>query len=145
MSEDSNKKNTMYIEKDWFGESEEGPALIASKCDACASVFFPQKKVCLECFDGNLKPVFLSKKGTLHTYSLSVMGPASLPKPYVMGFIDLPEGIKLYSLIVDCQPWEEVLEIGMEMELIIGKIKTDKNGKNITGYMFRPATVRKQS
>jgi uncharacterized OB-fold protein len=133
----------MYIEKEWFSEGKEGPALIASKCDACGSVFFPQKKVCLECFDGNLSQVFLSKKGKLHTYSLSVMGPADMGKPYVMGFIDLPEGIKLYSLIVDCEPWEEVLKIGMEMELIIGKIKTDKNGKNIMGYMFRPATIRK--
>jgi uncharacterized OB-fold protein len=143
MSDQSNDTNTRYIEKEWFAEGKDGPALIASKCDACASVFFPQKKVCLECFDGNLSRVFLSKKGKLHTYSLSVMGPAGLPKPYVMGFIDLPEGIKLYSLIVDCDPWEEVLKIGMDMELIIGKIKTDQNGKNIMGYMFRPATVRK--
>ncbi len=143
MSENSNNKKTMYIEKEWFSEGEEGPALIASRCDACEKVFFPQKKVCPACFDGNLSPVLLSKKGKLHTYSLSVMGPADLAKPYVMGFIDLPEGIKLYSLIVDCEPWEEVLKIGMDMELTIGKIKTDQNGTKIMGYMFRPATVRK--
>ena len=71
------------------------------------------------------------------------MGPADMGKPYVMGFIDLPEGIKLYSLIVDCEPWEEVLQIGMDMEMIVGKIKTDQNGKKIMGYLFRPATVRK--
>ena len=136
-------KKTLYIEKEWFTHDRDGPALIASKCEACDTVFFPKKKVCPECFDGKLYDIALSKKGKLHTYSLSVMGSAGLPKPYVMGFIDLPEGIKLYSLIVDCEPWEEVLKIGMDMELIIGKIKTDKNGKNIMGYMFRPATVRK--
>ena len=93
MAENSNNKKTMYIEKEWFSEDEEGPALIASRCDACERVFFPKKKVCLECFDGNLSQVLLSKTGKLHTYSLSVMGPADMGKSYVMGFIDLPEGI----------------------------------------------------
>jgi uncharacterized OB-fold protein len=143
MSEPHNSRKTKFIEKEWFSEGKEGPALVASKCDACGNVFFPKKKVCPECFDGNLNEIPLSKKGKLHTYSLAAMGPADLGKPYVMGFIDLPEGIKLYSLIVDCEPWQEVLKIGMDMELVIGKIKTDQNGNDIKGYMFRPATLRK--
>ena len=143
MPKNSNNKNTIYIENEWFSEGKEGPALIASKCDACGNVFFPKKKVCPECFDGNLNEIPLSQKGKLHTYSQAAMGPADLEKPYVMGFIDLPEGIKLYSLIVDCEPWQEVLKIGMDMELVIGRIKTDQNGNDIKGYMFRPATLRK--
>ena len=144
MTDNSDKENTMYIEKEWFAEGNDGPALVASKCDACEGVFFPQKKVCPECFDGKLNQVFLSKKGKLHTYSYSVLGPADLGKPYVMGFIDLPEGIRLYSLIVDCEPWEENLKIGMDMEMIIGKIKSDQNGNDLIGYMFKPARLRKE-
>lgn len=143
MPEKSKSKNTKYIEKEWFSEDKRDPALIGSRCDTCDKVFFPKKKVCPECFDGKLNQVLLSKNGKLHTYSLSLMGPADMVKPYVMGFIDLPEGIKLYSLIVDCEPWEEVLQIGMDMEMIVSKIKTDQNGKKIMGYLFRPATVRK--
>jgi uncharacterized OB-fold protein len=141
MIDNSNKKNTVYIEEQWFSEGKEGPALIASKCESCDSVFFPKKKVCPECFEGHLHPVLLSKHGKLHTYAVSLMGPAELEKPYVMGFIDLPEGIRLYSLIVDCEPWEDVLKVGMEMELTVGKIKTDQNGNDIISYMFKPETL----
>jgi uncharacterized OB-fold protein len=40
-------------------------------------------------------------------------------KPYVIGFIDLPEGIKLFSMLTDCEPAEKTLKIGMEMETIL--------------------------
>lgn len=136
------RKKTMYIESEWFSEGKEGPALIATKCESCDSVFFPKKKICPGCFEGHLHQILLSKHGKLHTYALSVMGPVELEKPYVMGFIDLPEGIRLYSLIVDCEPWDEVLKIGMEMELVVGKIRTDQNGSDIMGYMFKPAMLR---
>ena len=139
----SNKKNSIYIEKKWFSEGKEGLALIASKCEACDSVFFPEKRVCPKCFEGHLRQVLLSKQGKLHTYALSVMGPAELEKPYMMGFIDLPEGIRLYSLIVDCEPWEEILKIGMDMEMLIGKIKTDQDGNDLMSYMFKPVKLRK--
>ncbi len=145
MIDSSGKKNTVYIEREWFSDTKEGPALIASKCESCDSVFFPKKKVCPECFEGHLHQVLLSKHGKLHTYALSVMGPAELEKPYVMGFIDLPEGIRLYSLIIDCEPWDEVLKIGMEMELAVGRIRTDQHGNDIMGYMFKPAMLRKSS
>ena len=111
MRDNSSQKTTRYIESEWFSEGKDGHALIASKCESCEKVFFPKKRVCPECFEGRLHPVLLSKHGKLHTYALSVMGPEQLEKPYVMGFIDLPEGIRLYSLIVDCEPWEDVLKI----------------------------------
>jgi len=80
----------------------------------------------------------LSKRGRLHTYALSVLGPPEMEKPYVIGFIDLPEGIKLFTVLTDCEPWDEVLKIDMEMEMVIGKIKQDEYGNEIISYKFRP-------
>lgn len=138
MSESLHSVKGKFIEERWFKKSEEGLVLVGSRCEACKKVFFPEKEVCPHCFDGELKEVPLSKRGRLHSYALSVMGPLGMKTPYVIGFIDLPEGIKLFSILTDCEPWKEVLRIGMEMEMIIRSINKDKNGTEIQSYQFRP-------
>jgi uncharacterized OB-fold protein len=67
------------------------------------------------------------------------MGPSGLPTPYLIGFIDLPEGIKLFSLLTQCDPWDRVLKMGMEMEMVIETIRQDEEGNEIVGYKFRPS------
>ena len=127
-----------FIEEGWFKDSADGVVLMGSRCETCKKSFFPKKLVCPECFDGELKEVPLNRKGKLHTYALSVMGPSEMEKPYVIGFIDLPEGIKLFAILTDCEPWDEVLKIDMEMEMVTGKIKEDEYGNEIIRYKFRP-------
>lgn len=126
------------IEAGWFKDSADAAVLMGSRCNACGKVFFPKKVVCPNCFDGELKDVPLSKRGKLHSYALSVMGPSGMKTPYIIAFIDLPEGIKLFSVLTDCEPWDEVLQIGMDMEMIIGKIREDECGNPISSYKFRP-------
>ncbi len=138
MTIDQSKDKRTFIEEEWFKDSPEGLVLTGSRCEACGKVFFPKKVACPNCFDGELREVALSKRGTLHTYTLSTMGPLGMEPPYIIGFIDLPEGIKLFSVLADCEPWDEVLEIGMEMEMVIGKIKQDQDGNEILSYKFRP-------
>jgi uncharacterized OB-fold protein len=67
------------------------------------------------------------------------MGPSGLPTPYLIGFIELPEGIKLFSLLTQCDPWEQVLKVGMEMEMVIETIRQDEEGNEIVGYKYRPS------
>ena len=95
MSEDQHTGEKKFIEEGWFKDSPEGLVLVGSKCDACGKVFFPKKKVCPNCFEGQLREVPLSKRGKLHSYTLSILGPPDMEKPFLCGFIDLPEGIKL--------------------------------------------------
>ena len=126
------------LEEDWFRESENGLELMGVRCNKCGKYFFPKKLVCPNCFDGELEEVPLSKSGILHSFALSVMGPPDIEKPYVIGFIDLPENIKLFSILTECDPWDKVLKIGMEMEMVIEKIKQDQDGNDLLGYKFRP-------
>ena len=111
---------------------------MGTRCKACMKVFFPKKEVCPNCFDGQIQEVPLSTTGKLHSYALSLLGPSEMKKPYVIAFVDLPEGIKLFSVLTDCEPWDEVLRIGMEMEMVIEKVKEDEYGNDVIGYKFRP-------
>ncbi len=133
------KDGKAYIDDRWFTEGAGGVSLAGVRCGRCDKVFFPKKEVCPLCYDGELTDVPLSMRGVLHTFTRSEMGVAGLKPPYVFGFIDLPEGIKLFGLITECDPWDKVLRIGMPMDVVVAPIRRDSSGREIVAYQFRPA------
>ncbi len=132
-------KTRRFIEDGWFHDFGHGLALTGGRCPACGRIYFPTKQVCPACFATDQEKIPLSHKGILHTFACSHMGPSGLPTPYPIGFIELPEGIKLFSLLTRCDPWDRVLKVGMEMEMVIETIRTDEDGNEIVGYKFRPS------
>jgi uncharacterized OB-fold protein len=55
--------------------------------------------------------------------------------PHAMGYIELPEGIRIFAPLTE---WEEKqLEVGMEMELVVGKL-WENNENEVIGYKFKP-------
>lgn len=136
-------KRSRFMEPEWFRQSPDGPVLLGSKCRFCGKVLFPQRRyLCLHCLkEGGLEPVPISRAGKLHTYAVQVLGAPGFASPYAIGWIELPEGIKLFSLLTDCEPFNETLKIGMDMEMVIGALRTirDEQGEvEIIGYKFRP-------
>jgi uncharacterized OB-fold protein len=134
-----NDKKRRFIDDAWFHDFGQGLSLTGGRCPACGQTYFPTKQVCPSCFNAEQRKVPLSGKGKLHTYTRSHMGPAGIQTPFTIGFIELPEGIKLFSLLTQCDPWDEVLSVGMEMEMVIETIREDEEGNEIVGYKFRPS------
>jgi uncharacterized protein len=128
-----------FIDARWFKDFGEGPVLTGTRCVRCTKVFFPPKLVCPACFDGILEEVPLSRKGTIHTVTQSIMGPTDMEKPFIMGLVDLPEGIKLFSLITGSRYGDDDIRIGAPVEMVIGKIKRDEEGYDVISYSFRAA------
>jgi uncharacterized OB-fold protein len=116
--------------------SSEKPSLIGSRCKDCQEVMFPQRQICLHCFGKNMEQVILNSRGRLFTFTINHQGPKEFSTPYASGYIDLPEGVRIYSLLTD---WESIdLKIGLEMELVIEKMKEDSEGNIVLVYKFRP-------
>jgi benzoylsuccinyl-CoA thiolase BbsA subunit len=114
----------------------ETPYLIGSRCRKCQEVMFPQRPICPNCFGKEVEQVRLSSRGRLFTFTINHQGSKEFSTPYASGYVDLPEGVRIYSLLTD---WEaKGLKIGTEMELVIEKIKEDREGKIVLGYKFRP-------
>jgi uncharacterized OB-fold protein len=132
-------KSKRFIEEGWFRDFGPGLSLTGGRCPACGHIYFPTKQVCPSCFNAEQEEIPLSGKGTLHTFARSHMGPSGIQAPFTIGFIDLPEGIKLFSLLTDCDPWDQILAVGMEMEMVIETIRQDEEGNEIVGYKFRPS------
>lgn len=113
--------------------------LIGSKCTSCGEVYFPIRVMCPECRrKGQLEDVKFSGNGKIHTYSV-IHTPTEEFKvlsPYIVAIIELEEGTKITSQIVDCG--EDDVQIGDEVELVFRKIKEEGDEGVISyGYKFK--------
>ncbi|MEA4957088.1 hypothetical protein SDC9_17041 [bioreactor metagenome] len=114
--------------------------LIGSKCTNCDGVYFPPRVICPKCRrKGNIENVQFSGKGKIHSFSI-VETPTSDFKtisPYAVAIIDLDEGARLTSQLVDCDLNE--IEIGDPVEMVFRKIREDgEDGVISYGFKFKP-------
>ena len=113
--------------------------IIGSKCRVCGTTFFPKRPVCRVCQqDGTMEEVPLSTRGKINSFTLIYVAPVGFEAPYMQAYVDLPEGIRLYSIITGCELKDDALSLGQEVELVIDKVAVDEHGNDLIGYKFRP-------
>jgi len=119
-----------------FQGSDEKGSLLGARCQQCGQIIFPRREACLNCLGNDLEPIQLSRKGKLYSYTIVHMPSEHFEPPYAVGWIELPEGVKIFSQI---RGWQEhPLEIGMDMTLHFEKL-WDEEEKEVIGYVFRPS------
>lgn len=117
------------------------PRLIASKCVDCGELFFPKKDngICTFCQSDNIEEIRLSTRGKIYSSTVVMMRPPAYYRgdvPYAMGFVELPEGIRIQTLFTD---WNEsVLKVGQEVEMVVERLHMDEEGREIVTYKFKP-------
>lgn len=118
--------------------STEKSYLIGSRCTACGRTFFPKRTVCPVCMRETMEEKPLSTRGKIDTFTVVHVAPMGFKAPYIQAFVDLPEGPRIFSLITGCEPSENALKEGTEVDLVIDKIVEDEKGNDLIGYKFRP-------
>ena len=109
--------------------------LVGSRCRACEKSVFPQRAWCDACDDGGaMEPARLSPAGTLYSFSEIHVAPAVFPTPYVVGYIDLPEGVRVFAQI---EHRGAELAIGDRLQVVLGTIRTTAEGEPVVSYKFR--------
>lgn len=129
---------TVFFNPDIFVMPADGekPYLLGYKCENenCGKHWFPRLDMCPDCWS-NTKQVKLSRTGKLYSYSIIHVGSPGVPTPYVIGYIDMPEDLRVYS-IIDIDP--KKVKVGMELEVNQGIIKELDDGKLMSSYKFKP-------
>jgi uncharacterized OB-fold protein len=131
-------KKTRLISDKLFAQTPEGYVLVGSKCKSCGKVFFPKKTLCTACFTkDNMEVVPLSKKGRLVSHASDDRDMMGLGYPHICAYVDLPEGIRLFSLLTDVDD-DTKLKEGLEVETVVERFRTDELGYDILVFKFRP-------
>jgi hypothetical protein len=113
--------------------------LLGRKCRNCGTYFMGAPVFCLKCSSAELDPVELSKQGILRTYTVIYVPPPGWQGqvPYILGSVELPEGVDVLSEVVDLP--REAIKIGMKMEMVLTVGGKDAEGNQIMVYKWRPA------
>ena len=99
------------------------PRLRGSRCDSCSTVAFPASVSCQRCGGAETTGIDLSTTGTVWTATIQRFPPKSPPyvppaegfTPFAVGYVALPEGVKVEALLDGTSPAEI---IGSEVELV---------------------------
>lgn len=111
--------------------------LIGSRCPSCGAHFFPAREVCSGCLTEDLKHVPLSGQGTLYTYTVVRQSTPGFTVPYLLGYVDLPEGVRVLGVLHGLA--EGQARIGMDLTLVTVPAGTDDEGRQVIRYGFQPA------
>ncbi|MBB2773120.1 UNVERIFIED_ORG: putative OB-fold protein [Mycolicibacterium obuense] len=139
---------TALITEGLFRADGDRAVLFGSRRRSTGVVKFPAERP--ELFDGDadiqqdIEAIELSTTGTLYTYTTQEF-PPPLPykgnrspdvfKPYVVGFVELPEGVLVESLIVGATP--DQLQIGQRLVSTTTNLETE-DGRSLATFAFRP-------
>jgi len=109
--------------------------LIGNRCNKCGQIFFPLRPFCFNCYQKKMQTIKIGNRGRLYSFTTSYMPSAHFEAPYIVGWVDLAEGIRVFSPIKINKGQD--LEIGMEMELVLDEFWQEEE-KSVVGYKFRP-------
>jgi uncharacterized OB-fold protein len=118
-----------------FWDAAREGRLLIRRCRECGRPHHYPRPFCPHCWSDNVEWAEASGRATLYTWSVVFVNdlpPFNERVPYVAAVVDLEEGVRLMTNLVDCEP--EQLAIGMPL-VAVYRALTDE----VTAPVFRPA------
>lgn len=97
-----------------FWEACERQELYLQRCRDCGVVRYYIRALCPECLSGETEWLRSSGRGTVYTFTVTHQNQAEGFRdqlPYVLAYVELEEGVRMLTGIVDCPP--DQVRIGM--------------------------------
>ncbi len=122
-------KKPLPVTQPWslnFWEGAKKGKLLIQECRACGEKIFYPRKSCPECWSKELGWSKASGKAKIFSYTVTLAGVEEKfagDLPYILAYVDLEEGIRMMTRIVDCDP--ESIAIGMDVEVIFKEVNEE--------------------
>ncbi|WP_052404836.1 Zn-ribbon domain-containing OB-fold protein [Bacillus rubiinfantis] len=109
---------------DYWKLLQETRQLHVQKCKNCGTYSHPPRPVCHQCRHYQLEWVPTSGKGTVYSFVIYYRSVhPGFEVPYGVVLVELVEGVRIISNMVDCKP--EEIYIGMPVELVVDQVWED--------------------
>ena len=121
----------------YWDAADEGQLLIR-RCGDCGHAHFYPRPFCPSCWSEQVAWERASGRATLYTWSVvhaNDLPPFGERVPYIAAVVDLAEGPRMMTNVVDCEP--DDLAIGMALDVTFER-RTD----DLTVAVFRPAQTQ---
>lgn len=122
------------LETQPFWDAARDGRLSIKRCNACDRYHFYPRPFCPHCWSEDVEWVDASGRATLYTWSVvhrNDLPPFPDRVPYVAAVVDLAEGPRMMTNVVDCE--FDALRIGMELEAVFHPTSDE-----VTIVQFRP-------
>lgn len=121
-----------------FWEGAKRHELLLQRCKHCGKHIFYPRVVCPYCLALSDKLEWVKACGEGRVYSFTVIAQASSPafrgeEPYIYAIVELDEGVRLATNIVDCRP--EDCKIDMPVTVVFDDVTPE-----VTLPKFKPIT-----
>jgi uncharacterized OB-fold protein len=119
----------------WDGLQEH--KLMLPKCEDCGKPFFYPRVLCPHCQSWRITWIQASGKGKLYSFEIAhqqLNRRFKIPTPYILAMIELEEGPRMMSNLVNIEANPQVIQCDMPVEVVFEKLTDD-----VTIPLFQPS------
>lgn len=119
-----------------FWDGTKAGELRLQRCNDCRNVYFPPRPFCPKCASRSVASFASSGRGKLHSYVINHRPAPGFEQeaPYAIAVVELDEGPRMMTNLVDVAQTPEALQLDMPLEVAFERV-TDA----VTLPKFRPA------
>jgi uncharacterized OB-fold protein len=117
-----------------FWEGAQAGELRLQNCVACDRVYFPPRPFCPRCGSRQVSVVRASGRATLYSYVIHHRAAPGFVPPYSIAVVQLAEGPRMMTNIIDVEQTPEALQLDMPLEVVFQRMSEE-----ISLPLFRPA------
>lgn len=111
-----------------FWDSVNRGSLEIQRCDDCKSFIFYPRSLCPSCSSRNVRWTKVSGRGEIHSLTIvhrPTISAFKVDVPYVVAIIQLEEGCRMMSNVVDVKADPQLVKIGMPVEIVYDRVTDD--------------------
>lgn len=109
-----------------FWDAAKQHELLIQQCNKCGIHIFYPRAFCPECLSSELEWVASSGEGMVYSYTIIYHSPIREFEnlvPYILAIIELKEGVRIMSNIVNCELGD--IHVGMAVKVVFEDVSKD--------------------
>lgn len=116
----------------------DSPHLVANECTSCNARYFDRRNACSKCFGTEFTKVDVPTNGEVTAFTIVAFAAPGVPTPFVAAVIDCG-GTQVRGNVINCEPDDEHISLGMQVQLATYSLGTDSAGTEAIGFGFEPS------
>jgi acetyl-CoA acetyltransferase/uncharacterized OB-fold protein len=122
----------------FFWDGCDAGQLLLQHCRSCDRPWYPAQRNCPRCQGNDIDIVAASGRGRLASYVVNHRDAPGFAAPYVIALVELDEGPRMLTNLVDCAPDPDTLPVGTAVQVRFQPVATADGRATATLAVFTP-------